>query len=85
MDLIRLMATVADAFLLSTSPCVPVGSITELLVGDTILDSPKSASFKCPEASGLFIVRGDELYEKQLCANAQKTTHKPLSSPYKII
>ena len=45
-DLIRFMATVADAFLLSTSPCVPVGSNTALVVGDTILDSPKSANFK---------------------------------------
>ena len=51
-DLIRLIATVADAFLLSTSPCVPLGSNTELVVGDTILDNPKSASFRCPEASG---------------------------------
>ena len=51
MDLIKLIATVADAFLLSTSPPEPEGSKPELAEGETILERPKSASLRWPDAS----------------------------------
>ena len=51
MDLIKFIATVAEAFLKSSSSTGPEGSKPELAMGDTIFDRPKSANFKCPDAS----------------------------------
>ena len=45
-----LIATVADAFLLSISPWGPEGS-SEEADGVTIFDRPKSANLRWPEAS----------------------------------
>lgn len=72
MDLIKLIATVAEAFLKSSSSTGPVGSNPELAIGDTIFDRPKSANFKCPDAS---IEKGCEILKNMMLSKSSVRFH----------